>query len=60
MVELLVLIILTSSSELNNKLRCCFFSLMAPLLVIGFLVLFVKKYINCIFCRFSLVVKLST
>ena len=59
-VVILVLNVFSGSCEQNNVLRCCLFSLMARLLVTGLLVALLKKYVNCIFCRFLLVVKLLT
>ena len=57
MVVILVAIIFNGDCEQNNLLRCCLLLIMARLLV---LVALVRKYINLIFSRFSLVVKQLT
>ena len=57
MVVILVAIIFNGGCEQNNLLRCCLLLIMARLLV---LVALVRKYINLIFSRFSLVVKQLT
>ena len=57
MVVILVAIIFNGGCEQNNLLRCCLVLIMARLLV---LVALVRKYINLIFSRFSLVVKQLT
>ena len=56
-VVILVAIIFNGGCEQNNLLRCCLVLIMARLLV---LVALVRKYINLIFSRFSLVVKQLT
>ena len=55
-----VMIIFPGSRDQNNLLRCCLFSLIVPLLVTGFLIVFLKRHVNYFFCRFSLGVKLDT